>query len=1052
VFSQVPLRQWLVSRFAWVAALPLLLVALLVWLLLLPHIRADIEIRYQALARAVAGQVEMYLLSARYEINALTEILQERGQRPSTYWFVPLDAHVGTGEVFETIYIVNSADIVHSVGLPESQRQRREDLLGLDLSRRSFLREARALSESVWSETFLSIISGRLSVALAVPALQGKQVVIGEIAIGPLSEFLNQLPGDGGLLTMILDRRGQVVAHPKPTLRGQQINLSHIPIVRKALAGEFTTSEFTFEGLDLIGSTVGVPQVGWTVLVAQRHREVFRPVTFTLWAMVAGLIAALMLATSTGWILAHDFAQRIDQYTKRAHAIANGDYEQSWPVSRIEEFAVLANDFQRMVSAIRQREQALIASETRFRVLSAMASDWFWEQDKEFRFTYFSAGSATSGLERIGIDTANWIGKTRWELPVELTPAQWQEHRALLESHQPFRDLDYRIQLESGESCWFHINGQPLFDEVGRFSGYRGTGRDITYRKRAEERQILAGAVFEAALEAIVVTDIQWRVVAANPAFSVLTGYSEAEITGHYPSFLLQAEYLSGINYRELLRTLSRHGTWSGEVHNQRRNGEHYIVLVTFTQVRNQAGQLTHYVGTASDITLQKEAEQSIKRLAYYDTLTHLPNRTLLTQRAEMALALAARRREQLAVLFLDLDRFKEVNDAFGHAEGDALLVLAAAQIKRVTRETDTICRLGGDEFVLLLPDAGVEEARQAAERLSVSFRQPFPIAGHSLRVTVSIGIALYPDDGTDFDTLLKNADSALYKAKQDGRNTRMFYDQEMNSATFGQLVLEAQLREAIETGQLLPYFQPKVRLSDGIVIGAEALVRWHHPQHGLIPPGRFIPIAESSDLIVALGDWMLEAVCHQLSNWGQLGLAPLSIAVNLAARHFRERGFAQRLQELLSSYGVASQSLELELTESALLEVGAGTGETLLALQKLGVSLAIDDFGTGYSSLSYLKRLPITVLKIDQSFVCDLVTDQEDRILAATIVTLGHNLGLKVIAEGVETEEQRHILMEQGCDFAQGYLFSPPMPAQAFTEWLAQIDAEDSVPVMRSR
>ncbi|NJN46093.1 MAG: hypothetical protein HC808_05985, partial [Candidatus Competibacteraceae bacterium] len=381
MYSSVPLRQWLVLRFAWVAALPLLVVALLVWLLLLPQLRADIELRYQTLARAVSGQVEMYLLSARYELTAITKILEERGQRPSTYWFVPLDAHVGTGEVFETIYIVNSADEVHSVGLPVAQRQRREDLLGLDLSRRNFLREVRSLGNPVWSETFLSLISGRLSVALAMPVPGGRQVVIGEIAMGPLSEFLNQLPGDAGLLTMIVDHRGQVIAHPKPTLSGQQINLSHLPLVQKALVGEFTTDNLTFEGLRLIGSTVGVPQVGWTVLVAQQRQEVFRPATFTLWAMAAGLIAALLLAAITGWILARDFAQRIDQYTERAHAIANGDYEQSWPISRIEEFAILANDFQRMASSIRQREQALIASETRFRDLSSMASDWFWEQD-----------------------------------------------------------------------------------------------------------------------------------------------------------------------------------------------------------------------------------------------------------------------------------------------------------------------------------------------------------------------------------------------------------------------------------------------------------------------------------------------------------------------------------------------------------------------------------------------------------------------------------------------------------------------------------------------
>jgi EAL domain-containing protein (putative c-di-GMP-specific phosphodiesterase class I) len=317
------------------------------------------------------------------------------------------------------------------------------------------------------------------------------------------------------------------------------------------------------------------------------------------------------------------------------------------------------------------------------------------------------------------------------------------------------------------------------------------------------------------------------------------------------------------------------------------------------------------------------------------------------------------------------------------------------------------------------------------------AFHEPFTIAGHSLRATVSIGIALYPHDGANFDELLKNADTALYRAKQEGRNHWVFYAREMNIATFERLVLESELRRAIEAGQLRAYFQPKLRLVDGAVVGAEALVRWQHPEHGMIPPGRFIPVAESSDIIVAIGDWMLDVVTRQIADWRAAGLPPLTVAVNLAARHFRDPHLIERIRELLSTHELIPQSLELELTESTLLEAGEETVETLRTLQRLGVGLAIDDFGTGYSSLGYLKRLPIDALKIDQSFVRDLVTDPDDRVLAATIVALGHSLGLKVVAEGVETEEQRRLLFEQGCDFAQGYLFSPPLPAEAFAEWL---------------
>ncbi|HRY15683.1 MAG TPA: EAL domain-containing protein, partial [Candidatus Competibacteraceae bacterium] len=560
----------------------------------------------------------------------------------------------------------------------------------------------------------------------------------------------------------------------------------------------------------------------------------------------------------------------------------------------------------RDITRRKHAEAALRASETRFRDLSMLASDWFWEQDDQFRFTYFTSGKAMAGLERASVDPQQFIGKTRWETPIiDLTPEQWATHRAVLEAHQPFRDFEYRVRSDSGEDRWFTISGIPLFDDAGRFTGYRGTGRDITE---------------------------------------------------------------------------------------------------------------------------QQQDKQRIQILAYFDTLTGLPNRTLLAQRAELALALAARHRSELAILFLDLDRFKEVNDSLGHVEGDELLRQVAQRLREAVRETDTICRLGGDEFVLLLPEINLDGAQRVADKLLAVFRQPFMVASHHLHTTLSIGIALYPYDGANFDELLKNADTALYQAKEAGRNTQVFYTREMNVASVARLVLETELRQALESNELRAYYQPKLRLADGALVGAEALVRWQHPKRGLIPPNQFIPVAEASDLIVGLGDWMLEEVSRQLAIWRDAGLPVLHVAVNLAARHFREPGFVAHIESLLAIYRLPPGALELELTESTLLETGVQTMGTLNALKQLGVGLTIDDFGTGYSSLGYLKRLPITALKIDQSFVRDLENDPDERTLAATIVALGHSLGLNVIAEGVETEQQRRILLEQDCDLAQGYLFSRPL------------------------
>ncbi|MFZ1643654.1 MAG: EAL domain-containing protein [Candidatus Contendobacter sp.] len=678
------------------------------------------------------------------------------------------------------------------------------------------------------------------------------------------------------------------------------------------------------------------------------------------------------------------------------------------------------------------RTTALRASEARFRhvVEHAPFGFHFYRVMEDDRLVFGGANPAADAI--LKFDHADCVGKPLEEafpalVPTEI-PTIYRQLARAGGAHR-WRTVEYRDHRIAGAFEVVAFQTAPGFIAVA-FT-------DITERQQAEARLRLAAAVFEAARDAIVVTDTVWNIVAVNPAFTTLTGYAEADVRGRSPR-LLWAERQPEGYFEAMGQTLAQEGMWQGEFWARCKGGQCRAALASLGAVRDSTGRITHHVGVATDITALKVAEQRIEHLAYYDALTDLPNRALLAQRAEFALALAARRRTDLALLFLDLDQFKEVNDSLGHAEGDALLVQAAARLRDLTRAEDTACRLGGDEFVLLLPDAGQENALRVADKLLAAFRQPFAVAGHALRVTTSVGIALYPHDGANFAELLKNADTALYRAKQDGRNTRMFYDRQMNAATFERLVLESELRQAIAAGQLRAYYQPKVRLSDGHTVGAEALVRWQHPDHGLIPPGRFIPAAEASDLIVELGGWMLAEVCRQLAAWRATGLPPLTVAVNLAARHFRQPDLADSIRGLLEAYGLPPRALELELTESSLLEAGSQTAETLLALERLGMGLVIDDFGTGYSSLSYLKRLPLTALKIDQSFVRDLVTDPDDRTIAAAIVALGHGLGLKVVAEGVETGEQRRILLDQGCDLAQGYLFGRPEPPEAFaTTWL---------------
>jgi len=769
----------------------------------------------------------------------------------------------------------------------------------------------------------------------------------------------------------------------------------------------------------------------------------------------------------------------------------------------------------RDITQSKRAEEALRASEMRFRDLSALASDWFWEQDDQFRFTYFSSGEAMVGIGQTGVDANRLIGKTRWEMPIiGVTSAQWVAHRALLDAHQPFRDFEYRVRTDSGEERWFSASGIPQFDNAGRFTGYRGVGRDITGRQRMEEAlssrivaltrpldeeesvefkdlfniqeiQRLQDLFAEATGVASIITHVDGTPITRPSNFCRLCMSlirntekglkncyrSDAIIGRHNPDGPIIQHCLSGglWDAGASITVGGKHiANWLiGQVRDQAQDENQMLeyardikvdeqtfieafrevptmprtqferVAWTLFALAKQLSTLAYQnVQQARFITERQQDEQRIQHLAYYDALTDLPNRMLLAQRAGLALALAARRSEALAVLFLDLDRFKQVNDSLGHTEGDELLVQVARRLREAVRETDTVCRLGGDEFVLLLPGIDLKGTQQVADKLLTAFRQPFTVAGHRLHTTLSVGIALYPHDGANFDELLKNADTALYRAKERGRNTYMFYAREMNSASVAQLVLETELRQALETGQLRAYYQPKLRLADGALTGAEALVRWQHPERGLIPPNQFIPLAEASDLIVDLGRWMLEEVCRQQVAWRDAGLPTLNVAVNLAARHFRESGLVTHIEALLALYGLPPDALELELTESTLLGTALQTTDTLHALKRLGIGLAIDDFGTGYSSLGYLKRLPITALKIDQNFVRDLESDLDDRTLAATIVALGHGLGLQVVAEGVETEQQRRILLEQGCDMAQGYLFSRPLPAEDFAAW----------------
>ena len=593
-----------------------------------------------------------------------------------------------------------------------------------------------------------------------------------------------------------------------------------------------------------------------------------------------------------------------------------------------------------------------------------------------------------------------------------------------------------QYQRRDGSLFWALVSGCAL-DPLRPNEGSIWVYADITARKEAEEKLRLSATVLEHIADGVMVVDADGIIVTINPAFTQITGYSEAEALGRHAS-LTRSERHDAAFYQALWEELGVSGFWRGEIWNRRKNGEIYLEWLTISAVRDTRAGTTHYVGVFSDITLIKESQEKLDHMAHHDPLTALPNRLLFHDRLQHALQRAGRDQEQLAILFIDLDRFKNVNDTLGHHVGDELLQKVAGQLSARLREGDTLARLGGDEFIVLLERIdGEYGATQVAEKLMTMFEQPFTVADHELFVTCSVGISLYPDDALDLNMLIRNADVAMYQAKARGRNGYRFYAPSMTGEGVERLRLETFLRRSIEKNEIFLTYQPQVEIDTGRLVGVEALVRWNHPELGLVPPARFIPLAEDSGFINQLGKWVLDAACRQMMHWQAQGLRVPKMAVNLSVKQFERGSIAGMVADILRETGLEPQRLQLEVTESVIMNTGDALG-FINDLHAIGVGLAIDDFGTGYSSLAYLKQLPVQTLKIDRSFIKDISTDVNDEAIAIAIIQLGKSMHLSVIAEGVETEEQAAFLLRHGCKLAQGYLYSRPVLAQDMLErWL---------------
>jgi diguanylate cyclase (GGDEF)-like protein/PAS domain S-box-containing protein len=566
-----------------------------------------------------------------------------------------------------------------------------------------------------------------------------------------------------------------------------------------------------------------------------------------------------------------------------------------------------------------------------------------------------------------------------------------------------------------------------------------GAVQDITELKKSEQRTRLLARVVENTIEGIMVTDEKASIVLVNQAFTAITGYEAKQVVGANPRILSSGRH-PGDYYQRMWRSLLKEGYWQGEIWNKRKDATLYPAWLTITAVKDHKDRVSHYVGVFHDITEVKRNERKIAFQAYHDALTGLPNRLLFHDRLQMAIAHANRKGLHLAVMFLDLDNFKDINDSLGHHVGDLLLEKVARRISRWVRGEDTVARLGGDEFIMLLlgSEKGVQ-AEKVAQRILHSLAEPFYIKEHELFITGSIGITIYPTDGKDPQTLLSNADLAMYQAKDQGRSTYRLFTREMNQKVMQRVSMEAALRQALEKGEFRVYYQPQVDLETGAMVGAEALLRWKRPGMGILGPDEFIPLAESTGLIVPIGEWVLAQACFQARTWHDQGFKGLLVSVNLSPRQFQQPNLVSQIKSILKQTRLDPACLELEVTESVVMQNVDEAIQIMSRLCKLGVRLSLDDFGRGYSSLYYLKRFPMHTLKIDRSFVRDITLDQAGAAIVNTIIDMSGNLSLKVVAEGVETKEQLNFLRHNRCDQIQGFLFCRPIPQKDLTALMTE-------------
>ena len=874
---------------------------------------------------------------------------------------------------------------------------------------------------------------------MAVPIRDAQGKVLGVLAgVTGLDapNFLDEIAASrygrsGGYLLVAPQYRMVVTASDKTRVMTTLSETGKVPAIDRFLAGgEGSAVVVNAQGVEVLASAKAIPTAGWSLLASLPTDEAFSPIRRMQERMLLATVVLTVLAgLLTGWIVRRQLAPLLSTANTLSGWSASGMAPSPLVIVSDDEIGRLIGGFNRLLDTLGRRENALRDSEERFKAFNDASSAGIMVHQDGIIVDCNQALAEMTGYsvdELVGMDG------------LRLTAPGWRDQVRQNMGTGYDRHYDIVGMRKDGSTYPLSARGCSI---VLRGRSVRATEFiDITERKAAEDKLQLAASVFSHAREGILITDAKGAIVDVNDSFSRITGYGRDEVLGRNPRLLASGRHENAF-FAALWSDLREKGHWYGEIWNLRRNGDAYVAMQTISAVRNAQGELAHYVALFSDITAQKAQQRQLEHIAHYDALTTLPNRVLLADRLHQAMAQAPRRGDSLAVVYLDLDSFKSINDLHGHEVGDQLLIAMARRMKLALRDGDTLARLGGDEFVAVLPDfEDLADCLPMLSRLLAATAQTVTLGDLSIQVSASLGVTFYPQaEEIDADQLLRQADQAMYQAKQAGKNRYHVFDAEQDRNVRGHHESLEHVRRALLEREFVLYYQPKVNMRTGTVIGLEALIRWQDPERGLLPPAVFLPVIEDHPLAVDIGEWVIDSALAQMEDWRAAGL-DLPVSVNVGARQLQQLGFVPRLRELLAAHPtIRPCDLELEVLETSALEDLNRVAQVIDECAAIGVGFSLDDFGTGYSSLTYLKRLSVGQIKIDKSFVRDMCDDPDDLAILGGILGLASAFHRQAIAEGVETVEHGTMLLQLGCECAQGYGIARPMPADQVAGWVAQ-------------